>query len=722
VAGSIVAADDTLAAAMADPKGSTAVGKIVTLLTDTRNEAEEELYQETKTYTKFKNFCADTVEEKTDAIAKGELRKEKSEATRLQAIAKMAARAEDIKNAEDEIASNKESITKLVKDRNDAKAIHQTNNKDMSTAIEALDNAVRSVQNSKDSLSLVQLPGVQKAAALANFLGLGSQAAEKLLFHEEDTNTAKAKDTGEDRREIGSTASVAQEKLEELREDLRDARNNADMEEMKAKASFNNAKQNKEIEVARQEKIRDDNEAMLGTAKSKKANAEHSLAVTEKNLKDDNAYKSETESLCADKNASFTQRNATRTGEIEAIDEAIKIMEEGMEVNASYKEGLLETSSSVQIAMRQISSHKDALLLAEAAAEAAEAPSNRRGFLQLRSVELKRKTPGGTSLAQRISSMLRSKSVELKSPALLAVSREAAAIKEEDPLAKIKGLLGNVIEDMEAKNESHLIWCEEETKKEQDKRDQAFTEIEQRNNAMAAGEATRDQLTEDISTAEKDMEQLDADKNKTQSIRDQEKAENGHAVKEAKQGKAAVESAIKVLKTFYDEAATKTAVEHSDSVGKETSIKKDAPDAGFDSDKAYTGKGQEASIFGMLEVILSDFDQTLTETEEDETKAAADHEAFLKSYTESYEAKEAAKTQDESDRTTTKETLIKDGDALENESKALKNAMTQLAILNKQCLVQGQAEERLEKRKAEMDALKEAIDFLDKMFPNLSSA
>jgi len=729
VAGSIVAADDALAAVLADPKASTAVGKIVTLLTDTRNEAEEELYQEEKTYTKFEHFCADTIEEKTAAISKGDLRQEALEATIADQKAKIAARTAAIEEAEEAIAGLEEEIAKLVKARGDAKAIYQTNSRDMDTAIEALENAVRSVQNSKEPVSFLQLPEVKKAAALANFLGLGSRAAEKLLFHEEETDTAKAKDTGDEDtgelREIGSSASEMQETLETFREELRDARNDADMEEMKAKSAFASAKQRKEFAVAAQKKILDDNEALLGTAKSKKASADHNLAVTKKNLKDDNAYKSETESLRKDKKAAWDQRSATRKGEIEAIDEAITIMKEGMAVNASQdQEGLLATSSSVQIAKRQISSHRDALLLAEAAAEAAEAPSRnlRAGFLQLRSVESKRKTPSGTSLAQKIASMLRSKSIELKSPALLAVSRETAAMKEEDPLAEIKALLGNVVKDLESQNEDKLIYCEEETKKQEGKRDTADTEVTNRNNNMAAAEAERDKQMELFEQYDAEMDALEAEKAKAQAIRDQEKANNDHAEAEATAGKEAVANAIEVLKLFYDGAKEKTAVEHSEDVGKESSVDKDAPDAGFDSGKAYQGSGQSASIFGMLEVILSDFTETLTETKANEIKAAADHKTFLDDNAAEYKDKEDDKKEANSAKVAAEEELIKDGEALKVQSEALMNALTQLAILNKDCLVQGQAEDRIEKRKAEMDALKEGIEYLDKMFPNLSSA
>merc|ERR1719181_232652 len=81
----------------------------------------------------------------------------------------------------------------------------------------------------------------------------------------------------------------------------------------------------------------------------------------------------------------------------------------------------------------------------------------------------------------------------------------------------------------------------------------------------------------------------------------------------------------------------------------------DAPDAGFENGEAYKGAGAEAGgIIGMMEVIQSDFERTISETKKAEATAEKEHLAFMtetgKSLAEKNMAsKEKTKLKDETD-------------------------------------------------------------------------
>merc|ERR1719217_1276400 len=102
------------------------------------------------------------------------------------------------------------------------------------------------------------------------------------------------------------------------------------------------------------------------------------------------------------------------------------------------------------------------------------------------------------------------------------------------------------------------------------------------------------------------------------AARNEEKADHAATVTETKEGLEAVKQAISILSHFYG-AAAKAFTQQP--------VADDAPDAGFDSN--YTGsQGASTGIVGMMEVIKSDFERTITETLADEEQAKRDFVDF----------------------------------------------------------------------------------------------
>merc|ERR1719197_205794 len=70
----------------------------------------------------------------------------------------------------------------------------------------------------------------------------------------------------------------------------------------------------------------------------------------------------------------------------------------------------------------------------------------------------------------------------------------------------------------------------------------------------------------------------------------------------------------------------------------------DAPDAGFDNGEAYKGAGAESGgIIGMMEVIQSDFERTISETKKAEAQAQKEHLEFMTETGKSLAEKTVAK-------------------------------------------------------------------------------
>merc|ERR1719465_201035 len=98
----------------------------------------------------------------------------------------------------------------------------------------------------------------------------------------------------------------------------------------------------------------------------------------------------------------------------------------------------------------------------------------------------------------------------------------------------------------------------------------------------------------------------------------------------------------------------------------------DAPGAGFEIGEAYTGAGGESGgILGMMDVIKSDFERTISETEKAEKKASTDHRNFMTETGKSLAEKEMAEEQKDDQHSNTVDELSSAEDSLDAESAIL---------------------------------------------------
>merc|ERR1719182_390901 len=234
-------------------------------------------------------------------------------------------------------------------------------------------------------------------------------------------------------------------------------------------------------------------------------------------------------------------------------------------------------------------------------------------------------------------SMLKGKGQQLKSTLLVSLASKLA----NDPLAKVKKLIQELIDRLltEAANEANQKgWCDKATADAEQKRKYAAEKTASLNAKMAKQEALIAKLTEEIQTLTEEIGKLEDDQATAKKERKEESDENANTVVEAKAGLAAVNMAIDILDKFYKTSA-KAKVDLSLAQGPLD----DAPDAGFDNGEAYQGAGAESGgIIGMMEVIQSDFERTISETQAAEKAAEAEHLEFMTETGKSTAAKKMA--------------------------------------------------------------------------------
>merc|ERR1712124_97404 len=120
-------------------------------------------------------------------------------------------------------------------------------------------------------------------------------------------------------------------------------------------------------------------------------------------------------------------------------------------------------------------------------------------------------------------------------------------------------------------------------------------------------------------------------------LRAEEKADNTKTIGDSEAGLEAVKDAIAVLKDFYDNAFLQTGFTPAGADRDGNTVKDLAPGT---QEGTYHGNTDAAKgIFGLLEVIQSDFERTIEKTDEEETAAQEEFETYEKETKTSIEDK-----------------------------------------------------------------------------------
>merc|ERR1719265_2237902 len=218
---------------------------------------------------------------------------------------------------------------------------------------------------------------------------------------------------------------------------------------------------------------------------------------------------------------------------------------------------------------------------------------------------------------------------------------EMAGAASMDPLAKVKGLIEEMIEKLlkEAQEEAtQKAFCDAElgkSKKSQAAKTMTLDKLTSRSDKASSRVA---ELKEAVKTLEGETAELDAANAEATKIRTEESETYKKAHKDFSDAATAVEKAIKVLKDFYAGASL---IQVSAKTRRASAKDESATDEDDDSDAPELGgcKSDAAGvIIGILEMSLEDFTKLLMETEQSEESA---QEAYDKLMTENKVSKAA---------------------------------------------------------------------------------
>merc|ERR1719499_2618676 len=400
---------------------------------------------------------------------------------------------------------------------------------------------------------------------------------------------------------------------------------------------------------------------------------------------------------CEEKAKLFDQRSTVRSGELTAIAEALETLSSQTKGQYSANKKLVELQTKK----------------AGAPAKSRTSKVFKASFLQLRGAG--RETQG-LARARKVVQLLTSSGKNLNSELLKTVALRAKA--SEDHFVKVRSIIKDIISKLAAQakaEEKEKSFCDKAMADAIEDRDDCNMDIELKTAEKTRKEAKQKTTIEEIAQLSEEIANLKKLLLEATELRQNEEQENKETLETAKDGKASVELALKVLSEFYKSAGgefiqTKYVPPNADREGKTVGDR--APEI---FDEKYRGD-QSASkgIIGLLEVILSDFKRTI-DTVTDEEKTSADAFDQLKKDTEkSIDDKKQSKKDKEDLIKTLKADILALEEGLDEQKSLLEKAMTALADLETKCVAGEETyEERVAKREAEIESLKKALEILE---------
>jgi len=688
---SLVASPLATASVSKGPSGAS-LQKVIAMLGNMAVKAKQEKQDEEVAYAEFSTWCKEESANLNKAITK-----ETEEIELL--TADIAKGQSDVNGLADSIAASQAFVVQSEADSKSSTAQREkdheaflSESKDYSESVDALERALAFLQKQAydrpaAAAALLQLSDKAKAslpekaqsilAAAFITMGLSNETDSGLDYEAPEANAY----------EFQSTSIV--DLLKKLQDQFRTKLGECQKEEQNSKHAFNmviedltDSIANTKASILEQTKVKEEK-------KEKIALDQKDLAATEVVKADDEKLLSEMTTQCTEKKESFDEKQQLRAEEIEAIQKATEVL--------SSPEVAANTEKYLSLAQKKVS--------------------------------LVQKSTGGSASAaegvhRQVREYLEAQSKKLHSQKLALLVQKMSA----DPFGKVKSMIDSMITRLleEANADAdHEGFCDTEMGKSKITRTKLSEDIDGLSAAVDEGKATIAQLTEQVATLSSELAELDKAVGEATDLRNSEKATNAATVKDAKQAQAAVKAATAVLKEFYANALTATALVQVPNMGSDEwdSLANPAFEGTIDKGhkagmqtfgETYAGNQEGAGgVMALLEVILSDFATLEADTESAEAESQSAYEQFKTEAKKTKATKDKKVDMNTADKNKAEAKVVSDTQDMKATQDQLLSADRYYEKLVPQCIDQGMTfEERTAARQAEIMSLKEALKIL----------
>eukprot|EP00440_Ansanella_granifera_P028740 gb/GFBE01031218.1/.p1 GENE.gb/GFBE01031218.1/~~gb/GFBE01031218.1/.p1 ORF type:complete len:683 (+),score=280.61 gb/GFBE01031218.1/:1-2049(+) len=652
----------------------TPMQKIIQLLGNMKEKGQKEIQEEKVAFAKFSQFVELSLSKKQKEIQEGA---DKIEALSAD-IEKAAATSERLST---EIEGHQASIAEAELQKENATEIRKTEaadylvlHKDLGESVDALDRAIKLLKkqdfdrpqanksNATDAgEGLLQLPQAQ-AVSFAEISDADWQLAGKALEYANALEKQLPTPPPVDAYEFQSGGVI--DMLSNLQEKFVKEKRSVEDAEMQKKQAYEMLMGSLKIEIDQHQTAMEKKTTFKNAADADKTAAENtrSEVITEKAA--DQKYHDDLSTEFRTKSADFAERQKVRAAEVEAVDKAVEILKGASFVQRATTKG----TALAFLGARKPGTDKVLHFLQQRASEL-HSRSLDRLLLQVQS----KQAPTAAGAMQNIAKML-------------------------------KDLLTKLQED-QMKETDQKAWCNEELSTNALTRDAKTEEVASLKSEIDLLQTSIAKLAEDNSVLAGDITNLASEIEKATALREEEKAANAKKIKEATETKSAVEAAMSVLQSFYEDMGPALLqMRKSKSVEDPTK-----PEFAAGS---YSDNGQ-SNIIGFFQVIIADFNQEIAETKVSEEAAYKEYREFISDSKADKMEKETIKRRNEMKSKEQGTALTERQRDLASTEKQLDAAVAYFDELKPKCIDTSISyEEQVKRREEEIASLQKALEML----------
>jgi len=642
---------------------------VIDLMDECAAKVQRDADAEAKAYKEYFEWCDDVSKNAQFEIKTAKAQKEELEAQIGELTSNMAASNTKIEELTGSIAADEKELAEAQAVRDKEAADFAASEEELTADVDTLDRAIAIIEKemAKNPGAFAQVDTantdklVQALGAVVDAAGLPGSDKNRLSAliqsqqgSDDDDALLGAPAAAVYKSKSGGIVDVLvdmKEKAESELSDLRKAENNA-------KHNFNMLKQSLEDSMSADNTDLSQEKSALAAAEEGKATAEGDLSMTSKDLASSQDELATASSECMQVAADHEATVAARQEELAVIAKAKKILEE----TAGGASG--QTYSFLQISSRADLKNSEVVTL-------------------VKNLAKKQHSAALAQLASRIA----------------AVAKYGAAAGE-DPFAKIKGLISDMIAKLEKEAEedaTEKAYCDEEMAKTEAKKADLEDIVAKLTAKIERDAATSAKRKEEVKELQARLAALAKEQTQMDQIRAEQNTDYVKAKEDLELGLSGVQKALGVLRDYYGGAAA---------------FVQDEQPAKPEKHEKSTGAGQ--SIIGMLEVVESDFSETLAKVETEEADASAEYDKT----TQENKITKTTMSQDAKYKSQEATSLDKEVSELSSDkqttSTELSAVLEYYGKLKDRCVAKPESyADRKARREAEIAGLKEALDVLE---------